>query len=191
MEYPMELTIHGPYYKDDYDRLRDSFWLERAIDIKEANVFYILELLNTSTDTISIAVSKDIGNVCCHYLCFHTFEECNCLVQGKSSLGEYDLIEWDPLLPKETKRYFFYTWRKYDMFNKCELINLSLDVKSEFFDSLNLENPVRYIWYGNTPVELRHPVFHFTIVDEHFIPAAPKNIQQELNKSRKKLNIER
>ncbi|MBK7335573.1 MAG: hypothetical protein IPJ00_05175 [Saprospirales bacterium] len=70
MEYPMELTIHGPYYKDDYDRLRDSFWLERAIDIKEANVFYILELLNTSTDTISIAVSKDIGNVCCHYLCF-------------------------------------------------------------------------------------------------------------------------
>lgn len=184
LEYPLELAVYGPYPRDDYSKLQDSFWMKRAIDEKIYNFFYIMELENTSSDTLFVAVSKDVGNIWCYYLCFTIFEESDCMVPGEGVLGIYDFKEWDPLSPKEMKRYFYPAWSR---FENCEFVNLSLEVKSPFFDSLNKNSPVCYSWLNSIKKELNHPLFFFTIEGGVLSKSPPINIQKELDRTMRKI----
>lgn len=179
VEYPLNITIRGPYSQGDYSLLQDSFGLKSPLDIGESGVFYILGLQNVSADTLFIGVSYGVGHVSYSYLCF-TYLENSYLIPGDRFLGGDDLIEWDTLKPKSEKRYFYYSWKK---FEDCELMNFSLKVKSNYFDSLNQKLPICYNWVVPTPICLNHPMWFFTIEDGHFIPTPSVDVQRKLDRS--------
>jgi len=191
LEYPLDLVVHGPYKKNEYKDIQETIWTRRSINIDEKGVFdgeevfYTLEISNHSRDTIYIANTQYNGAIQCRYFCFD-FIDNKFLIPKRGALGTEYFEEWDTLMPNNSKRYI--TWLNLET---CELLNLSLEVKSKFFDSLNVETPVRYFWDSATPIELLHPVFQYKITNGHFMLSAHQDIQKQLNNSKRKLNIDR
>ncbi|MBK6901550.1 MAG: hypothetical protein IPH04_01715 [Saprospirales bacterium] len=190
---PLGLAIHGPFDVSIYLDTKNQFKLKRPIDLTTkgnfdgGDVFYLIDVSNHSNEPVLVSKSNYGENfIWCHYFCFW-YNEDRYLVPGQGVLGVDDITAWDTLFANTTKQYV--TWFDFEILGQCDIINLSINVKSPFFDSLNVNNPVRYFWDSATPIELRHPVYFFNVKDERFFPALPFNIQKELEKSKKKFGI--
>lgn len=84
-------------------------------------------------------------------------------------------------MPHSTKRYLHYSLHPY---NDCDYVQLLFDdLRSPFFDSLNLENPIHYWVGGDQLIRRKHPVFLFRIDEGRFIPSASMDIQKEFGRT--------
>lgn len=187
IEYPLGLVLHGPYNQGDFDAIQESLsmlpsdTLLKYICIEDD--VYVAEISNLSEDTFSIFVSKHLGLIWCNYFCFHYLDDDFLSYGGGRPMIIDDIQELDTLLPKSSKRYV--TWLQ-DI-KKCDIINISIDVESPYFDSLDSFSPIQYSLEGNFSLEQEHPVFSFQINENrNLVPATQINIQRELDKSIKK-----
>ena len=184
LRYPVNLVVLGPYDNDQYQSLRDLLWLKKPIDLnKRGEVFFIAEVYNFSSDTVSIGTFETLGDIWLYDLCFKNIED-GCLLPKPAGGIIEAFKKWDTLMPNSLKRYLYLP--NYE-FNECDLVELSLDVKSVFFDSLNQKKAIRYYLKGSAVFERNHPVFLFEVKNGSLVRVTDVDIQKELNRAVRKL----
>jgi len=195
IKYPLDIVVHGPYDQIEYESIKKdisfvpSDTLARYIlseierHILSENEMYTAEIFNQSKDTLLIAVSQGVGLLWPHYFCFYRSKD-KCLTPGGGRPSIIDDIEQlDTVLPNSSKRYIF---RLEEIKNK-DLISISFDIKSPFFDSINTYNPIRYYWHDRRLFDAKHPAFLFQISENRsLVPATSINIQAGLNRCKEK-----
>jgi hypothetical protein len=192
-EYPLEIAIHGPFKPDQFRELKGTIWLNYTALLGEEEMklredFYIAEISNLLSDTVLISVSDGIGNLWFRYLCFDFDHlEGDCLYPTEGKVDVYDIEKWDTLIPNTTRKYLHFRQIVHET-GECDLVHLSVKTRSVFFDSLNALGSFRYTLDGMLMnIELQHPVYLFAIREGHFIPAAHRNIQKDIDKCLKKM----
>jgi hypothetical protein len=185
--YPLDVVIHGPYKPDQFRELKETIWFRAptfvdAVDIFSKEDFYILELLNLSPDTLYVHNDGGIGFILYDNFCFYHIDEKYLAPGHGGSIKCHFDTERDTILPNASKRYLTNIYYFIEEDN-CSKMYLSLDIKSAFFDSLNHYHPFQYYFFSAGPIVINHPAFLFDIVDGRAIPAAPINLQKELDKT--------
>jgi hypothetical protein len=179
-EYPLGFNMHGPFLKHEYHEWKDSIWLKNTIDSFGLDEFYIAEVSNYSSDTIYLLLVKYSGNIVFKDLCLE-YVEIDYLMPRREGSISYYLEEWDTITPHSSKRYLHYADYPYSV---CDFIQLSFDVKSAFFDSLNLVSPINY---RLAACPMNHPAFLFRVDEGRFIPEKSMDIQKELDRTKREM----
>jgi hypothetical protein len=181
--YPLELNLMGPYEIAEYIILRDSLWIKRPIELDGwGDYFYIAEISNLSNDTTYISISEYAGIIRFSELCLKGLKDDYLAPHSIGPIIE-DFMEWDMLLPNTSKRYLHQPLFDY---GDCDYIQFLLDVRSTFFDSLNIEAPISYR-VGKAALRRNHPVFLFKIDEGRFIPEKSMDIQKELDRTMREM----